>query len=176
MELEKALYMRRSVRKFTEEQIKPEELQKIIEAGETAPVAMGDHETTHITVVQDEKVVEAIRKICMVESRKTPGKMLDSLHGAKTVIFVSATDLSEDHIEYCNAACIIENMILQATALDIGSCYTWGCLRQLKADKEVMEMLQIPEGYEILSALTVGYANKPLEMREKQKRISVNMI
>ena len=176
MELEKVLYMRRSVRKFTEEQIKKEELDKIIEAGETAPVAMGDHATTHLTVVQDPEVVEAIREVCRVESRKTPGKMLDSLHGAKTIIFVSATDISEDHIEYCNAACMMENMILQATALNIGSCYTWGCLRQLKAHLEVMEQLHIPEGYEILSALTVGYANKPLEMREKAEKIAVDYI
>ncbi|MCR5786052.1 MAG: nitroreductase family protein [Eubacterium sp.] len=176
MELEKALYLRRSVRKYTDEPIKEEELQKIIDAGETAPIAVGDHEKTHITVVTDEKVIEAIRKTCLTPSRKTPGKMIDPLHAAKTLILVSATDISDDHIEYCNVACVIENMILQATALNIGSCYTWGCLGKLKADEEVMKMLKIPEGYEILSGLTVGYANKPLAMREKEERIAITRI
>ncbi len=176
MELEKALYLRRSVRKYTDEMITEEELAKIIEAGETAPIAVGDHEKTHITVVTNQEVIEKIRAVCLTESRKTPGKMLDPLHAAKTLILVSATDISADHIEYCNVACIIENMILQATALNIGSCYTWGCLGKLKANEEVMKLLKLPEGYEILSALTVGYANKPLELREKEERIAITRI
>ena len=52
MELEKVLHMRRSVRSFTREQITEEELRKIPVAAQTAPLAMGDDQTIHITVAR----------------------------------------------------------------------------------------------------------------------------
>ena len=176
MDIEKVFYLRRSVRKFTDEPIKEEELSLILDAGETAPIAIGDHEKTHITVVTDPTLMEEIRAHLRKESRKTPGKLIDPLHNAQTLILVSAADISEDGIELCNAACIIENMILEATALGLGSCYTWGCLKKLKATPEVLSKLNIPAGFEILSGLTVGYAAKPLEMREKAYRIGINRV
>jgi len=175
MELENVLHMRRSTRRFTGEQINEEDLEKLIAAAQTAPLAAGDDKTTHITVVQETKTVEEIRNACRMKSSKT-GNTIDPFYGAQTIIFVSATDISEDHIEYCNAACIIENILLQATALNLGSVYIWGCLRKLRANSEVMERLALPDGYEILSAVAIGYPVEPLAEREKSERISVNRI
>jgi nitroreductase len=176
METERAFYMRRSVRKFRPEQVADAEMEKIVAAGETAPVAMGGHEKTHITVVRDPEVLEAVREVCRKESRKTPGRILDSLYGAQTLILVSAKDVSDDHIEYCNAACIIENMIIMASDLEIGSCYIWGALRRLRAAPEVMELLRLPAGFELLSGLVVGYPEKPLEERPFEQRIGLTVI
>ncbi len=174
--IEDLFCFRRSTRKFKADQVPDESIQKIIEAGQTAPLAMGNDKTTHITVVQNREVLEMIRKCCMKESRKTPGKMLDSLYGAPVFIILSAADVSDDHIEYCDVACVIENMILEATNLGLGSCYIWGCLRKLRKSPETMAKLNIPDGYEILSAMVCGYPEKPLEARERKSRITVNMI
>lgn len=175
MDLEDVLYLRRTTRKYQPQQIQEDALQRLLEAAQAAPLAMGDDQSTHLTVVQDPGLLQQIRDAVQTVSRKT-GLPLDPLHGAPTLILVSATDLSEDHIELCNAACVIENMSLQATALNLGSSYIWGCLRILRQHKELLAMLQIPEGYEILSGFVVGYPVNPLQRREKQGKMSVNRV
>ena len=108
----------------------------------------------------------------MLTSKKT-GRKVDPFYGARTVIFVSATDVSDDHIEYCNAGCVIENMLLQAAALGLGGTYIWGCLRKLRASQAVVEKLGLPEGYEILSAMAVGYPAEQVEERDFVQKIQV---
>ncbi len=175
MEFDKVLQLRRSVRDFTSEQITEEELRKILAAAQTSPLAMGDDRTTRLTVVQNQGILSEIRQACRLKSSKT-GNMIDAFHGAPTLIFLSATDLSEDHIEYCNVACVIENIILQATALNLGSLYIWGCLKKLRAQRETLAKLKLPEGYEILSAVAIGHPAQPLEYREPKERIVVDRL
>lgn len=176
MDFKELKYYRRSCRKYKEGQITEEELQQIIDAAWTAPLAMGNNKSTHLTVVQNPEILDEIRACCQTESRKHPGKMLDAFHGAPTAIFVSCKDVSDDHIEYCDVACVIENMCLAATELGLGSCYIWGCLPKLKADQELLAKLNLPEGYEILSGFVCGYPNKELYAREKKENFPVNRV
>lgn len=175
MEFEQVLYLRRTTRKYQSRQIQESELQKILAAAQTAPLAAGDDKTTHITVVQAADLLTCIREVTKTASRKT-GNVFDPFFGAPTIIFLSATDLSADCIEYANMGCIIENMILQATALNLGSTYIWGCLGKIRDNSELISKMNIPDQYKILSALAVGYPVAPLEKREKQNKISVSRI
>ena len=146
MDFKDILTLRRTTRSYLSEQISENQLQEILLAAQTAPLAAGDDQTTHLTVVQNLETMERIRQCCQLISRKT-NLPIDPFYGAPTVIFVSATDLSEDHIEYSNVACVIENMILAATNEGLGSTYIWGCLRKLRQDAEALKLLSIPEGY-----------------------------
>lgn len=175
MDFEQVLYLRKTTRKYQEMQIKEEELQKILDAAQTAPLAAGDDKTTLITVVQDPTLLNSIREVTQVISRKT-GNLMDAFYGAPTLIFLSATDLSEDSIEYANVGCVIENMMLQATALNLGSTYIWGCLGKLRDNAELLRKMNIPEHYKILSAMAVGYPVTPLAPREKKNKIAVTRI
>ena len=175
MEFDKVLKLRRSVRKYTDIPVSDEELKEVLDAAQTSPLAMGDDKTTHITVVKSPEVMEKVRNVCLTKSIKT-GNIIEALYGAKLMIILSATDLSEDCIEYSNVACVIENIMLKATDLGVGSTYIWGCLRKLRENKEVVSCLKIPEGYKILSAVVIGHPEKPLEEREKKDKISVNFV
>ncbi|MCL2883729.1 MAG: nitroreductase family protein [Coriobacteriia bacterium] len=175
MELDQALRLRQSTRSFTSEPITAAELQELLVAAQSAPLALGDHATTQITVVQSPGTLAVIKKACEMHSAKT-GAVRDPYYGAPLVIFVSATDISDDHIEYSNAACIIENIILQAAALGLGSVYIWGCLRKLRANPEALARLDLPEGYEVLSAVAVGHAAEPLAEREPTTRVAVKLV
>lgn len=174
MELTDVLARRRSTRRFTDEPLTDGELSQILMAGQTAPLAAGDDKTTHMTLVKDPALLDEIREVCAM--RRKTGERVDALYNARAVVLVSATDVSEDHIEYCNAGCVIENMHLRATDLGLGSVYIWGCLRKLRADEALVAKLGLPEGYEILSALALGHAEAPLEPREYKDKISVNII
>ena len=101
MDFEQVLTLRQTTRKYTDQKVSDSDLEKILQAAQTAPLAAGDDKTTHLTLVKDPVLMEEIRNACMLTSRKT-GQKIDALYGAQAMIFVSATDISEDHIEYCN--------------------------------------------------------------------------
>ena len=104
------------------------------------------------------------------------GTAVDPLYGAPTLILLSVTGPSDDCIEYCNVACAIENMTLAATDRGLGSVYLWGFLKKLRKHPQVIEKLQLPQGYSLLSALGVGYALEPLPSREPEEKIAVTRL
>ena len=174
MEFKDALKKRCSTRGFTAERVSDEDVKAILAAAQNAPLALGDNKTSHLTVVRDPELMEKIRSACML--KKKDGTPHDPLFGATTMIFFSATDISDDHIEYCNAGCVIENMCMAAADRGLGSLYIWGCLKKLKKQPDVVSLLKLPEGYEILSAFVCGYPLKPIEDREDRENIATDIL
>ena len=174
MEFMDIVSARRSCRAYTGEQISAEQLEAIVEAGRTAPIAGADYRMSHMTVVQNPALVAEIREACML-TRKD-GSKADPTYGAPTLIFLSATGPSDDQIEYCNVACAIENMALAATSMELGSVHLWGFLKKLRKQPEVLAKLNIPEGYTVLSAFAVGHATEPVEPHEPKGRIEVDYL
>ena len=175
MELEEILSLRKTCRAYTDESISEDELETILRAAQRAPLAAGDNKTTFLTVVRQGALLEEIRETCTLIN-KTTGVKKDALYGAQTLILFSAADVSDDHIEYANAGCVIENMHLAATALGLGSTYIWGCLRKLRKNTELMEKLELPEGYELLSAFAVGHPAEPLAPREYAQNFGMRIL
>ena len=86
MDLFEALKGRRSVRAYKDEQIKDEELNKILEAGEYAASGMGKQSPIMI-VVQDKETIAQLSKM----NAKVFGKEdMDPFYGAPTVVVVLA--------------------------------------------------------------------------------------
>ena len=171
MEFHDVVRLRRSTRAFTSEQVTEEQLQQVLDAAQLAPIAGGAYSMSHLTVVQDEALLDQIRTNCSFQK-----KHLDPLYGAPTLIVVSATGPSDDCIEYSNVACAIENMTLAATDLGLGSVYLWGFLRKLRNQPELLDALQLPDGYTPLSAMALGHPAEPSEPREPKPNIGVNRI
>ena len=174
MEFNQVLKLRCSTRGYTERRVSDEDVQKIIDAAQMAPLALGDNKTSHLTVVRDPELMEEIRAACML--KKKDGTAHDPFFGATTLILFSATDISDDHIEYCNAGCVIENMCMAAADLGLGSCYIWGCLKKLRKNPEAVSKLRLPEGYEILSAFVCGYPVKEIEERSVTENIATDIL
>lgn len=171
MEFSEVIRLRRSTRAFTDQQVSDADLQKVLDAAQLAPIAGGQYSMSHITVVQDKALLDKIRTACSFQS-----KHLDPLYGAPTLIVLSATGPSSDCIEYSNVACAIENMTLAAADLGLGSVYLWGFLRKLRNQPELLDALQLPDGYTPLSAMALGHPAEPSEPREPKPNIGVNRI
>ena len=174
MEFSDVVRLRRSTRGFAPEQIDDEDLQAILDAAQLAPIAGADYTMSHITVLQDPQLLGELREACMMHRKD--GTAVDPLYGAPTLILLSVTGPSDDCIEYCNVACAIENMTLAATDRGLGSVYLWGFLKKLRKHPQVIEKLQLPQGYSPLSALGVGYALEPLTSREPEEKIAVTRL
>ena len=158
----KTLKTRKSCRKYTEKQIEKEALDQILLAGNTAPIGMGKYEKIRITVVQNPKMLDRIAEEC---AENWAGKTWSPFYKAPTLIIVS--EIPEKSLaHYANVACVVENMHLMATDLGLGSIYLWGYIRLLNKNDKLKADLYIPEDFVLLSALAVGYSEKPLKERE----------
>lgn len=152
---------RRSTRKFKDVQVENEILKKILDAGIQAPTAMYS-EPWHFTVIQNKELIKHmsdVSKIFMKDSendhvREMSDKLDNIFYNAPTVVVVSGkSDISSAIID-CSAA--IENMILAAESLDIGSVWI-GLVRYFFDQEEEVKKLHIPEGYIPNFAVAFGY-------------------
>ncbi|MCD7990316.1 MAG: nitroreductase family protein [Clostridia bacterium] len=158
METLRAIAKRKSTRNFNPDRKVPEHLLKtILEAGCAAPVGAGDAPSLHLTVVQDAEALASINKNAQ-EALKAEGK--NFLCGTPALVIVSASDKQKfPNIQYANAACMVENMLIAATDAGLDNLYLWGSMAALAGNKELCAGLGIPEGFTPVSAAALGYSD-----------------
>jgi len=164
MELMKAIEERQSCRAYTGEQITDNALQKILEAANAAPVAMGKYDDVRLTVVQDKELLTKLDAAGAKYFRRPDAR---PTYGAPTVILVLSKlpESPQNPVPYSNAACFVENMSLAATDLGLGSVYLMGAILGAAADPALCKELKVPEGFAPTSALAVGKPSAPLKNR-----------
>ena len=170
---------RRSVRAYKDEQIEDEQIEKILEAAILAPTARGEA-PWHFTVVQNKEILEDINDSVLNILSNSGDEFLETLaesrvnvmHNAPTVIFVSAKSDATNMQADCSAA--IENMLLAAEGLDIGSCWL-GLVAIYFSVEENLKKLHIPEGYTPLYGVALGYKVEPNEPNPR-KDVLVNWV
>lgn len=160
-EVLKAINNRRSTRKYKKEQIKEEELQTILAAGIQAPTA-NNSQPWHFTAVQNQEMIKYVSDKAKEEMAKSNieglvnfGKSNASIfYDAPTIIVVSGQkDVSSSLVD-CSAA--IENMLIAAESIGLGTVWV-GLSKFFFALKDEVEKLELPEGYEPLYVVVVGY-------------------
>ncbi len=173
---------RRSIRNYKAEQISQEELDQIIEAGIYAPTA-GNEQPWHFTIVQNPDALKHINEVVkeeMIDSdiewvrnaAKSP--TFNVTYDAPTLIIVSGRADGMAWQADCSAA--IENMMLAAESLNIGSVWI-GLIRNLFKRNEEVEKLEIPEGFLPYYGVSFGYkANEKRAEAPKRNRDVVNYI
>lgn len=161
METSKTIAKRKSTREFIKgKQIPQEALEKILQAANAAPVAHGEYFALHLTVIQNPDVLEKLREIGM-DCFRDP--ILDIYYGAPTCIVISSKHGSIPELDMVNAGTIAENMMLQATDLGLDCCYIWGTVLAIREEPDLMDEIDLPEGYDPLGSVAFGYAVKPDE-------------
>lgn len=150
MELIEIMKNRRSVRKYTQEPISEEKLEKILQAGLLSASGRARRPWEFI-VVRNKETLKL-----MSECRVGSAKMLE---GADTAIVVIADPEKTDvWTEDCSIA--MANMHLMADSLGVGSCWIQGRLREAPdgrtTEDYLRELLQYPEGYELEAILSLG--------------------
>ena len=110
---------RRSVRSYAPQQITPDELETILEAGRSAPSGMNQQSAIAVAVQSKAELAQ------LVELAKAAAHQdHNPFYDAPTVILVFAkmTNLAPME-DGCTA---IENMLLAAKSLGIGTCWIYG--------------------------------------------------
>ncbi len=155
---------RRSVRSYTEEQIRQENLDAILEAGMYAPTAHNE-QPWHFTIIQNQEMLNFMNdktkegmSASDVEWIKKMGSKPEfhvSYH-APTLIVVS---VKENHLTWGSADCAaaVQNMMLAAKSLEIGSVWI-GFYRFFFEQSQAVAKLNLPEGYVPLYAVAFGHS------------------
>lgn len=166
---------RRSTRKYQARPVEQELIDKIVEAGRHAPSG-GNNQTTHFFVIKNSAVLTDLAKTVKAEFAKmevTPGmypSMAHSIRASKgeeyifhynaPVLIVTANKKDYGN-NIADCSCALENMMLAANALDLGSCW----INQLKWLNESEPLLVLfrsfgmAEDERVWGAVSVGYAD-----------------
>ena len=172
---------RRSIRKYLPEQIKDEELDMILESAIYAPTGHND-QPWHFTVIQNKELIDemsAESKKLMAESpvdwmaKMGKAEHLHLFYNAPTVVVVSGKKDTVSPFADCCAA--IQNMLITAESLDIGSCWI-GLVKFFFNDPQNVEKLNLPENYEPYYAVCLGYKGSSSNVAPERNIDVVNYI
>ncbi len=175
METAEVIKSRRSTRKYQARPVEREKLSCILDAGRYAPSG-GNNQTTHFLVIQKKEVLEELALLVRQEFAQmeiTPGmykSMAHSIRASKEGNYVFHYNapvliLTANQKDYGNqiadCACALENMMLMANELDLGSCWI-NQLKWLNENQTILKYLRelgLEENERVYGAVSVGYAD-----------------
>ena len=156
-------------------------IEQVVEAGRTAPSG-GNNQTTHVMVITNKKVLEDLAVLAekafaaMEPGPDTYKSLRNSIMASKKggyVFYYNAPVLivTANRKGYGNAmadsACALENMMIAANALDLGSCWI-NQLHWLDEDPGIREYLKaygLSDDETITGGLILGYGIDGMPVR-----------
>ena len=173
MEAMEAILSRRSTRNYRPDPVEQEKLDRILEAGRQAPSG-GNNQTNHFLVIRSRETLRdltamAEKAFAAMEIREDTYSSLKHAisasrkggyvfcYNAPLLIAVANRTGYGNNIADC--ACAIENMMVGANALDLGSCWI-NQLRWLNEDPEItayLRRLSLKENERVYGAVIIGY-------------------
>lgn len=181
-----AIMTRRSTRKYSQEMPKAETINAVIEAGRYAPSG-ANSQTTHILVFTERNLIHEMAELVREEFAKMEIRedmyisMRNSVVASKKgnydfcysapVLIVTANKMGYGNA-IADSACVLENMMIAANALDLGSCWI-NQLHWLDDNERVRDFLLrygLKENETITGGLALGYAENGLPNRNALER------
>lgn len=154
MELIDIMLKRRSIRKYTDENISDDKIEKIIEAGLLAPTSR-NRKPCEFVVIKNKEVLEELS-----HTKDSGSKMLANANVA-IAVFADSTK-ADTWIE--DASIALTYMDLMAVSLGIGTCWTQMHLRfskdDISSEKIARNILSMDDNYRIVGILSLGIPNE----------------
>ena len=161
-----SLLTRRSVRKYTPEMPRREDLEQIIEAGLYAASGKGGQSSIILAVTD-----KALRDQMMEMNRKIGGwaEGFDPFYGAPAVLVVLAKKGTPFTV--ADGSLTMGNMMLAAHALGLGSCWINRAREAFGTEegKEILRRLGVEGEYEGVGNCIVGYPDGALPQPKERK-------
>jgi nitroreductase len=191
----KVIQERRSIRDYSVDPVSDQDLDMILEAARLAP--SGENaQPWRFVIVKDEgkrkligalagggsgrrftaefvtqKMQERFASLQDEEKKKaafqklTSGQVSTFLAGAPVNIVVCGRKDVWD-LPYDTSAAI-ENMLLMATALNLGACWVIAPCIDIRDEERIKEILGVPEGFKVISIISIGHPTRPHRPRPR---------
>jgi nitroreductase len=170
-----AIITRRSTRSYKPDAVESEKLNKVIEAGRFAPSG-GNNQTNHFLIVQNKDVLQKLAALAresfakMEVTAETYSSLKTSIllskkgdyvfhYNAPVLIIVANQKDYGNNIADCAVA--VENMMIEANELDLGSCWI-NQIHWLTEDEKILSYLRelgLKENERVCASMALGYAN-----------------
>ena len=186
MEAIEAILTRRSTRKYSDKMPDRDLIEKVIEAGRYAPSG-SNSQNTHFIVFNEKHILTAMADLVKEEFSKmevdqdtyvslkhsiSASRKGDYVFHYNAPVFIVVANKKGYGNAMADSACALENMMIAANALDLGSCW----INQLHwlDDNEAIRSFMRPYGLEdnetITGGLILGYADTGLPNRTALER------
>jgi nitroreductase len=181
------LKSRRTVRSYTAEPVREQDLQELIDLAVLAPTGMGAQPWA-FTVVTNREIMQRLNSIVLEVLRDPARQQLlaieglqewinkpgfDIFYGAPALIVITGDTKSPSTAIDCQLAA--ENLFLAAHANGLGTCYM-GFLAMAAGNAEVQQLLRVPEGHRLLAATVVGHPAAPPDGPPKRHPARVELV
>lgn len=155
---------RRSVRAYRSDPVPKELLDEVLEAGTYAPTAMG-RQSPVIVAVTDKTYRDKLSQL----NAAVMGKDADPYYGAPVIVIVLADGNAKTFIE--DGSCVLENLMLAAHALDLGSVWVNREREIFDSDegKALLREWNLPDTLRGVGAIALGYPAAPSKPAAKRK-------
>jgi Nitroreductase len=155
MDTLQAIQNRKSIRAYQDKAVPRELLERILEAGRLAPSAR-NIEPWHFIVVTDQEKRKALSK----------GMYAKFVAGTPLVIVVCGDKKASSDWYAVDASLAAENMVLAAVSEGLGTCFVGSF-----DEADVKAVLGVPEDFEVIVMITVGYPQEKLDLSSKLLRL-----
>ena len=173
MEALEAILTRRSTRNFRPDPVPQETLNTILSAGRQAPSG-GNNQTSHFLVIRNREVLQKLVAMtekafaAMEATENTYSSLRNSINASKkggyvfcynAPVLIVVANRKDYGNNMADCACALENMMLAANALDLGSCWI-NQLKWLNEEPEIVRYLQqlgMKENERVYGAVSIGY-------------------
>lgn len=148
---------RRSIRKYKPDMVEKELIDKVVAAGLCAPSGK-NAQSSSVIVVTDKEMRDKI----MDENRRIGGwpEDFDPFYGAPVILIVIADATNKNGIY--DGSCTLENMMLAAHALGLGSCWINRARQEFDTafGKNILKQLGIEGEWIGVGHLSLGYPDE----------------
>ena len=155
MNIEEAIYKRRTIRRFKQEPISIEILKKLIDYARVAPMARNVQGLEFVIIENSEmreKLFELIKFAgSLPEDQRTPESGREPT--AYIIVLVN-TEIKPSFFDF-DVGAAVENILLGAVKYGIGSCW----MANIKVRK-IKSLLEVPDQYQVKHVISLGYPDE----------------
>jgi nitroreductase len=145
---------RRSIRRYENKDITQDVLQQILEAGRQAPSA-ANRQPVRFVVVNDRDLLKILCDTLITRFVKYAPAAIVGCADVKSLL--------TGKWAVVDATIAMENMVIAAWTLGVGSCWIGAC-----NEEKVKELLEIPDKWKVVALVTLGYPAEHPKPRKKK--------
>jgi nitroreductase len=148
MDTIKAIRERRSIRKYTPDEVEEENLQIILQAGRWAPSA-SNKQPWHFIVIRNKEMRTKLADI------HDYGRFMKE---SPVVIVVLGDPAKHPRYYLADPHQAVQNMLLAAHSQGLATC--WMGVRDTNLEPQFRKVLQVPEGLRVVCSISLGYGDQ----------------
>ncbi|TFG10865.1 MAG: nitroreductase family protein [Promethearchaeota archaeon] len=155
MDIEEAIYKRRTIRRFKQESIPMETLKKLVDFARVAPSGSNvqgiEYTIVHTPEMRDQLFSLVRWASGLPRSERTPE---EGRRPTAYIIVQLNTEIKKSYYEF-DIGAAVENILLGAVKYGLGACW----MGSINA-KKIKELFEIPEFYEITHVISLGFSDE----------------